>query len=69
VDFPKSDIKEEFADVAVLYHVVFAFVTHQSFLASAGFAAVGDVVVIVDHLCADEAAFKVGVDQGRGPVI
>ena len=56
----------EMHHVAVGDDVVLAFEPQLAGVARAGFAAIGDVVVIGDGLGADEAALEIGVDDARG---
>lgn len=57
------NIEAEVHDVAVLNDVVLALDAKFSGLTDSSFRAVLDVVVILDHLGADEAFLKVGVDH------
>ena len=50
-------------DVAVLYDVVFAFDIDFAGFAAGGFGTEGDVVVVLDDLCANESFLEVAVND------
>ena len=53
-------------DVPVLNYVVLALHSHFARIFAATLAAVLDIVVIIDHFCADEAFGNVAVDATCG---
>ena len=60
--FARSDVEEEVHDVAVLHDVLLALDADLAHVAARLFGAQRHVVVVLDDLGADEAAFEVGVD-------
>ena len=52
--------------IAILHHIFLAFGAHFARFFGFGFAAQRDKVVIRNHLGADKAAFKIGVDNASG---
>src|SRR5579872_673007 len=63
--FNRSGRKPEMHHVAVGDHVVLAFKAHLAGLFRAGFAAVGDEVIVSDSLGADEAALEIAMNNAR----
>ena len=61
-----SNVETEVHDVAVLDHVVLALEPQLARLARALLALARHVVLVGDHLCADEAALEVGMDDAGG---
>src|SRR5690349_3527127 len=57
-----SGVEAEMHDVSVADDVLAAFEPHPARLLRALLAVVRDIVVVCDHLRADEAALEIGVD-------
>ena len=56
-------IEPEVHNVPILHHVFLAFHTQLSGFAHGGFAAVLDIILILDDLCPDESLFKIRMDN------
>ena len=67
--FARSDVEEEVHDVAVLHDVLLALDADLAHVAARLFGAQRHVVVVLDDLGADEAAFEVGVPAVCGAFI
>ena len=62
-----AHIEFKFDDIAVLHHVVTAFLTQLAFLLDLGHGAVdGHEIVVGDDVSLDEALFEVGVNHAGG---
>ena len=61
----RLNVEAEVHNVAILHDVFFALDVEQAGFFHGGFTAVFQIVVILDNLCTNKAAFKVGVDHAR----
>ena len=57
-----SYVKPEQHHVAILHHIFLAFAADEALLFCRGHRAVGDQILIRNHLSADEAALKIRMD-------
>ena len=61
----RLNVEAEVHNVAILHDVFFALDVEQASFSHGGFTAVFQIVIILDNLCTNKAALKVGVDHAR----